>query len=474
MHPLARRVKKIIRSQNLLVAGERCLVGVSGGPDSMALLHLLAGLAEELSVSLIVAHADHGLRPGEASAEAALVRAAAEGLVCPYVSRALAVKAFAEKEGLSVEHAARTLRYAFFSEMAVKEGASKIAVAHTADDQAEEILLRLLRGAGRAGLAGMVPMRAGLVIRPLLGVAKEELLGYLAACRIPYCLDSSNRERVYLRNRVRLDLLPHLKEHFNPGIEASLRRTAAVLAAEEELLVRLTDQAYAATVAETGGEPPVATLALPPFAGEPLALQRRILEKICWQMECRPSFAKIGQLLHLALAGGEGALLHLARGLRAQRESGRLVFFYPQGKIAARGNLLVRESPSFFLHVPGPGEYPVEAIGKKIVVEEVAGLPTDRSASGRKAQWLDADSLVLPLSVRSFLPGDRFRPQGAPGHKKVGDFFTDHKIPAALRRQTPVLVDREGIVALLGLRSDQRCAATEASKRVLVVRIQAL
>ena len=469
MHPLVNKLKKSIAGQNLLAPGDRCLLGVSGGPDSMALLHLFAELADDLALSLVVAHADHGLRPGEAEAEAGLVRAAADALGCPFIFRALPVRAFAAEQRLSIEDAARRLRYQFFAEAAAEQGAGRIVVAHTADDQAEEILIRLLRGSGRAGLSGMEPLRAGRLIRPLLGLAKKELLAYLAQRHIPYCLDSSNQERIYLRNRVRLDLLPYLRERFNPNIDACLRRTGAILGAEEELLARLADQAHAAVVSEEGGEAACLTLALRPFSRQPLALQRRILEKSCWQLGCRPSFAQIDQLFRLALAGGEGSMTHLAGGVRVRREGVALRFFYPQGEMALRGNLLAPEEPGFFMEIGGAGTYLLKEIGMRILVEELPGLPADWRAQAPQVQYLNGEALRFPLSLRAFRPGDRFWPQGAPGHKKVGDFFTDRKIPMAQRRRLPLLVDQLGIVALLGLRTDQRCAVTGQEGRVFRV-----
>ena len=376
MHFFVKKVEEIIRGEKLLAAGERWVVAVSGGPDSMALLHALAQLALGLDFSLVVAHVDHGLRPEEAEAEARLVQEAAQGLGLACECGRVDVAAYAREQGLSREHAARDLRYGFFNDVAARHRATKIAVAHTADDQAEEILLRLIRGTGRAGLTGMARLRDGLVIRPFLEISKEKILGYLAAENISYCIDSSNHQRIYLRNRIRLDLLPYLQEHFNPNIGNSLRETAAILQGEEELLAEMATQAYVKVVTEESGEPAGLTIQLPDFLRQPLAIRRRILETVCWHMDCRPSFRQIAQLLSLAETGAEGAELHLARGLRAVKAGGLLSIRYAQGRQAVRGNLSETgtEERFFAREIPEPGAYSLEEIGKMLALRFLGAL----------------------------------------------------------------------------------------------------
>ncbi|MDP2002264.1 MAG: tRNA lysidine(34) synthetase TilS [Desulfurivibrionaceae bacterium] len=471
MHSFLKKTEKIIRRQALLAGGERCVVAVSGGPDSMALLQVLAHLTPVFEYSLVVAHVDHGLRPKEAEAEERLVREAAHSLGLACECGQMEVVACAREEGLSIEHAARKLRYGFLAEVAARHGATKIAAAHTADDQAEEILLRLIRGTGRAGLTGMAGMRDGLVIRPFLGIAKAEILRYLAEEAIPYCLDSSNQERKYLRNRIRLDLLPYLQAHFNPNIGNSLRETAAILQGEEELLAGMASQAYAQVVVEEGGEPSGLAIRLADFLRQPLAIRRRIAETACWRMGCRPTFRQIAQLLFLAEIGGEGAGLHLAQGLRVVKAEGRMGFGYPQGRQAVRGNLLEadREEGFFCRELPGPGEYFLEGLGARITLCFLAAAPEGWEDAAPQPLYCDADKVSFPMTVRSVRLGDRFHPLGAPGSKKVGDFFTDQKIPVPQRRRIPILADQEGIIAILGVRPDQRAAISPSTRRILAV-----
>jgi len=322
--------------------GDVVVIGVSGGPDSMALLHALAASAPRLAISLAVAHADHGLRPDEAPAEAAVARAGAEQIGAPFFERRLDTRAHAGKHGMSIEEAARDLRYAFFHDVAGRlrgRGGVKIAVAHNADDQAEEVLIRLLRGAGRKGLAGMAVSRAGTIIRPMLGVAKAEGMAYLADKKIAYCLDSSNTDPRFLRNRVRHELLPYL-ETFSPGAAGVLRRTAAILGAEDDLLDAMATEAWRRVVLEHRftEEKEKVIVDRPAFAALHLATRRRVAEMVFCRLGEKPSFARIQAVIDLAGNGGGGER-HFHLGLRLVKDGDRLLFSYPRGRRPLRGRL---------------------------------------------------------------------------------------------------------------------------------------
>lgn len=475
MHPLEKKVQKIIAAQGLIRSGEKILAAVSGGPDSVALLHVLAAVSGQFAALLVAAYVDHGLRPEEIAREAELVEEQAGLLRIPYRFGQIAVQEYASRHSLSVEHAARILRYETLEKLARKEGALKIAVAHTADDQAEEILLRLLRGTGRKGLAGMSGIFAGKVIRPLLAISKDELLRYLQDRRIPYLVDSSNLSPVYLRNRVRLQLLPYLEERYNPQIKETLRHTAAILQDEEEILEQLAQAACERTIVETDGGSragKVLALLLDEFGREHPGIQRRILEALCWSLDSTPSFRIIESLQDLAVHGANGSRLHLAQGLRVSRQGGQLIFSYPQGKIAKRGDLV--EEACFEIVIDGPGSYRVPTIGKKLIVSISDGAPPREVLLARAADYLDRNSLSFPMVARSVYPGDRFHPLGAPGSKKVKDFLSEEKISAGRRWQVPVLEDDRGIAALLGLRIDEARKVREQTKQAVAFRLEPL
>ncbi len=310
----------------------------------MALLHLLATVSKPLQLQLTVVWLDHKLRPLETPQEKETVALAAEKLNIPFLPRQADVAAFAQAQHFSIEHAARELRYALLREVARDCGAELIAVGHTADDQAEEVLLRLLRGSGRKGLAGMNMRSGGDLIRPLLRTGKHELLDWLARHDIAYCFDSSNNDRKFLRNRVRHELLPFLREHFEPGIRNSLLKTADSLAADEELLEELTAKAAQQVLEEEGnGEAdafPKLRLLREPFRTLPLALQRRVIELLLWRIGSKANYEQILLVMEAALSGRNQSELHLSQGLRVGVFAKWLEFSYPAGRKAWRGRLL--------------------------------------------------------------------------------------------------------------------------------------
>ena len=326
-------------------AGTGIAAAISGGPDSMALLHLLAAARKPLQLRLTAVWIDHGLRPQETPQEKATVAAAAVKLGIPCITRQADVAALATAEGLSLEHAARELRYNLLGETADECGAEWIAVGHTADDQAEEVLLRLLRGSGRKGLAGM-QLRSGNLIRPLLRTSKQELVAWLNERGLAFCYDSSNNDRRFLRNRVRHELLPFLEERFEPGIKKALLKTADSLAADEQLLEELTDKAFQETVRKAVGQSglPIMRLLRQPFLALPAALQRRVLEQLLWRMASRAAYEHILLLMQAAKNGRTGSELHLSQGLRVGVGRAGLEFFYPAGRRSWRGRLNPRQA----------------------------------------------------------------------------------------------------------------------------------
>lgn len=460
MHPLEKKVLNNCLAHHLLQPGDSLLIGVSGGPDSMALLYIMAALAPRLGITLTAAYADHGLRPAETPAEERLTREHAAKLAINYRTTRLPVRERAAKQKLSIEHAARDLRYAFFREIMMEIKAVRLAVAHHADDQAEEILIRLLRGSGRQGLAGM-RMRRDEVIRPLLTVARKDILSYLQDRHIESLTDSSNNSRQYLRNRVRLDLIPRLIREFNPALKEVLCRTAAILQTEDELLVEMTEKAWRQTIQ---AEDRRLVIRLEIFAAQHLAIKRRLLEKAFWHLNRRPGQRQIESIIRLTVTHPH--VIHLGRGLRAWRENGRLIMACPRGDSNSREDLIDIDGPNFEYTIPGPGTYPLLALNRLLVVEITAPPgPADLRQEG--AVFLNYALVTFPIIIRSYRPGDRFSPLNGPGSKKVGDFMTDRKIPRSQRRQIPLLINNGKVAALLNLAIDNDHRITPDTRKSL-------
>nr|MBF0221897.1 tRNA lysidine(34) synthetase TilS [Desulfobulbaceae bacterium] len=467
MYPFEKKILTNCLQKELFSAGETVVVAVSGGADSVALLHVLFRLSKKLKVRLAVAHVNHGLRPVEASEEENLVRHYARdlGLACHVTT--IDVKGFAKDNGLSLEESARNLRYAYFDEVLKIESAAKICVGHQADDQAEEILLRLIRGAGRKGLSGMEVIRDGKIVRPLLAVSRAEIVAYLQANSIGWLNDSSNASVDFLRNRIRLELLPYLHE-YNPNIGENLRRTAQVLKEEESVLAEISARAYGRTVlVASSSEDGLNVLSVDwkILAGEPIAIQRRVVEKVLITMRMQPSFTHIDDILRLA-DSNEGRLLHLPKGLRVVRYSTGLEFSYPQGITTKRGNLL-EEAPQFLLRIEKPGVYAIPGIAKKITVELQETLPSLDQMKDDEADYFDHQQLPFPFFIRNREPMDAMRPLGASGTKKIGRVLSDMKIDAALRDSLPLIASENEVAGILGVRTAHQFRVRQSTAKVL-------
>ena len=341
MHPLERAVRQALVSESLLEKRGRVLVGVSGGPDSMALLHILAVLRAEFGLMLVVAYIDHGLRPEETPAEWACVQEAAARLELDCARVRVDVAGAAAAGKMSLEHAARALRYQAFADLSRQWATDALAVAHTADDQVEELLLRLFRGGGGKALSGM-RLQSGRLIRPLLAVRKAELLAYLADKGIGFCFDSSNDNRRFLRNRVRHELLPLLEAQYDPGIRQALLKTAANLREDEDWLEHQLSLSWDQTVelrVPANADSVVCILRRDPFRCLHAALQRRMVEKLLWTIGDTTRYEHIMAVLVAARSGRTGSELHLSRGLRVGVSRDQLKFSYPQGHGPWRGRL---------------------------------------------------------------------------------------------------------------------------------------
>lgn len=336
---LERSIGRIIRDHRLIVPETAVIVAVSAGPDSMALLHILASLRPALQCGLVAAYVDHGLRPSEIPGEIDCVQQAAQRLDLPCEILSVNAKDFAAGEKRSLEDGARRLRYQALRACARRHGARAIAVAHTADDQVEEVLLRLLRGSGRKGLAGM-RLRNDDLIRPLLKTTKEQVLEYLWGRGIAFCHDSSNDDLCFLRNRVRHVLLPLLEKDFEPGIRKALLKSAENLQQDEDYLAGQVEECWQRLVRPgTGGKGESSLLDRHGFITLHGCLQRRLVERLLWSLGCPARYAHILAVQQAATHGKTGSELHLSKGLRVGVNRNSLEFSYPRGRTAWRGRL---------------------------------------------------------------------------------------------------------------------------------------
>lgn len=473
--PLVERVEAVIHDHHLLQTDDRVIVAVSGGSDSLALLHLLRAI--EMPLQLLAVYIDHGLRPQETPYEQEIIHNCCQALGVPYLTASVDVHRLIAREKHSPEEAARILRYDALEKLRREYDARVIATGHTADDQVEEFFLRLIRGSGRRGLAGMA-VRRDRIIRPLLHETKDALADYLTARNVEWCLDSSNLERHFLRNRVRLDLLPLLEKEFNPAIRRTILQNMNLLAEEESYLESKTAEAFARCVQLSGrardaGNRLQVVVKADLFGGRQLAIRRRILEKCFWQMGIRPTYGRIDTLIRLMANGKIGREIHLDDGVRAELHASHLLFCRPQGNGRIRGSR--PGPPGIDLSIAEPGRYPLKGHGRELVIEEADRDMAATAASDGVRLFVDQAKISFPLVLRSALPGETFHPFNSPGRKKVSRYFNDRKIPAKERIAWPVLLtgDRDGgekkIIALPGLQIDHQFRVTDTTTTLFAI-----
>lgn len=483
MEPLAQRVVRYIREHKLLRPGDRTAIAVSGGGDSVALFRLLLELRDELGLVLSLVHINHKIRGAEADSDQQFVSelASREGLTLHVL--AADAPAYAARHRVSLEAAARAIRYDYFRQLLADGLLDKIATAHTLDDQAETVLLRLARGTGTTGLAGIYPQwpialnqRAGTaavgcaarkspaelpaIVRPLLAIRRSELQDYLHALAQPWREDATNLDPRYTRNRLRHKLLPLLESELNPRLRELLAETAAIARAEEDYwadeVSRTLPRVW--TMAAKEGE---GSLSITALCQQPLALQRRLLRAASESLGLSLDFDHVEQVLRLAQTppGSEKQLI-LPRRWQVTRRRGSLYFAGPSAPQST-------DSQGFAYTLPLPGEVAVAETGT-VFRATLGPVPPEKAGSVFDPAVLDS-----ALVVRNWRPGDRFWPQHTRAPKKVKKLLQERKIPIAQRATWPLVTStasgQEQVIWLRGFPPPQQSPVSLAAGRGLLI-----
>lgn len=461
--PLLHRVIQTVRSRSLFQRRHHIVVAISGGPDSVALLSMLHHLQARWELTLSAVHCNYGLRGAESEEDQQFVEAFCQELGVPLHVRRVGLRNGGRHTSPQAE--ARDLRYQVMREIAKECGADRIAVGHTANDQAETVLLWMLRGAGLTGLSGMPAFREQNVIRPLYETTRQEILGYLGERGLAFREDSSNFTPRYLRNRVRKEVLPILTQ-LVPSSVSALCRLADICREDDRYLDEqgTTLSSSAMERESTGGW----AIDLVYLRNLPSTLQRRCIRNLFRQDDDRsrsPSLQAVDRILRLAAIGKSGTGLDV-KGGRIVVGNHRLRFIPLYARAvshAEQSHDRCREC----LSVPGAVVW--AGTGQRLQVQQQARSQMC-APLGKGRIVVDADRVSQPLVIRSWLPGDRFHPAGMNGHsKKLQDFFTDLKIPLAVRSRIPLVVAPEGILWVVGYRQDERWAPIATTKRCLVL-----
>ncbi len=458
------KLLKHVRQLGLLFPGDRVVVAVSGGPDSVALLQMMSAWRKHMDLTLAVAHVEHGLREEESLEDATFVEQLAGQLGLPFFLKRLDLKtSLRKRKGESVQAVARERRYAWLQAVAREWGGTKVAVGHTRDDQAETVLLSMLRGAGLAGLSGMPAQREPCVIRPFLQVSRSEILQYLDEKRCEFRVDSTNDSPKYTRNRLRRELIPLLKT-FNPNVVSVLSRQAVILREEHEYL----DEAAKAALAsvEVSRTKACVVWSRSRLLTFPVSIQRRMILLMVGTLWGKPGplgFETVETLLQHVVHGTSGSSGCFA-GLEAVREYDRVTF------VKTGRNSRLQHGWSCVWPFPGSIHWPVTG---QMIEGKIMATTTIPSRRNDTVAYLDADRFSHELVVRSWKLGDYFFPYGMGGRrKKLQDFFSDAKVHQAERSTVPLVVAPEGILCVGGYRSDHRFRVTEETSHVAVVRIR--
>lgn len=460
-----KKVLDFALTNKLFFPGERLVVGVSGGPDSVCLLHVLSSIQQEFKLDLIVAHVNHRLRGEESDADANYVRRLAKKMGLKIFMGEVDVKSYSKKMKVSLEEAAREVRYGFFADVLYDVDASCVAVAHTRDDNVETIIMHLLRGTGIAGLRGLqarsviytreLQQRSVNIIRPLLEVSRDETEAYCRVLNLKPRMDSSNWSLAHMRNRVRHELIPILKK-YNPRIDEALLRLADIAGEDTAFIEENAAQIWSEIVKNYGG---VISLDKRKLKHLPVVIQRQLLR---WSVKTLYGDTRDLELEHVEdmltfINKPAGKVLHLPHGLRLHSER--------EAVIVSRYDSLSYELPElqgeYFINVPGVTVIP----GWEIKTDVLNTIPDD--LAGSYTAYFDLDKINTRLYVRARRKGDVFQPIGMMNTKKLSRFMSDAKIPLGARDRIPLVCADDEILWVVGWRISEKVKIGDSTRKIL-------
>jgi tRNA(Ile)-lysidine synthase len=457
-------VKDTISSYNMFQPNDSVLVGVSGGPDSIALLHVLLALAPIFPLKLGIAHLNHCLRKNESDRDEAFVASLAQTLGLPcYVKRENVVE-YQCKHRLSLEEAGRHLRYSFFDEIVKKNRFNKIALGHHCDDNAELILMYLFRGTGPLGISGIPPVRDKRIVRPLIKSTRSEIIKFLAEKSLPYVSDQSNTDTRYLRNRIRHQLMPTLRKYYNPKIAESLHRLSSITRSEEEWIEGLINSMFENSVIALQKNKII--LSVTKLTEVHTAAQKRIIRKAIVRVKGglkRITLAHLDAVMDLLKSARRDGRLDLPDRIVIKREDELLSI--SKEKIALRDlrdfeiELSEKhrrmEKPLFEYNILKPGSLYIKETGIRLKFSEIRDAKIeDICNAGYQVAFFDMKTVSFPLVVRNIKPGDCFSPLGMTGTQKVKKFFSNKKVSRTDRLMCPVVLSKGKLIWVVGHRID--------------------
>lgn len=454
---VAHKVEAAVLRHRMISEGDHVIAAVSGGVDSVVLLHALHGFREKWGMKLGAAHLDHGLRGEEGREDAAFVMDYAASLGLPCTVEQADVPAYCRKARCSIEQGAREVRYGFLRRVLADQEADSVATGHTADDQAETVLMRLLRGSGSSGLSAIRPVRDGWIIRPLLDVTADEIAAYARSRRLAFRVDRTNAVQDVPRNRIRHRLIPLLQGEYNPQIVQGLGRLADVIRGEAEYL----DEVASAFLADHArfADGKALRLDLEAWPKAAPAVQRVLIRHLVRTVggnEERLNYGRVEDARAWIDRGAIGRIHELPGGIRMECRRSELVAC--QGSFAP-----------FRLDFEVPGRVEVPETNLSIRIEE--GSATDAPAATPRRAVFDAEAVPRHWTVRSREPGDRMSPRGLAGRKSLKKLFNEWDVPRLLRNRVPVVTDGNRVLWVAGHRQSNEGMVTGKTRRVMVAEL---
>jgi tRNA(Ile)-lysidine synthase len=447
-------VKETIARHNLLEKKDKVLLAYSGGLDSTGLVAIFLELREEWLLELFLGHFNHRLRPG-ADEDEQFVRQVAQEYALPLFVASEDVRSYAKQNRLNLEEAGRVLRYDFLSETAQKVGGAKIATGHTLNDQAETFFLRLIRGSGLKGLGSISPVVEGRIIRPLIALERKEIADYLGRKGLAFRHDESNLDRNFYRNRVRLVLIPSIQENFEPKIVRRIGKIVNILQEEEDLLDRWAAQESKKVIFGDEEDP---RLDFQVLSALPKGLARRVVRKFIHKLKGNLrdiSFEDVESLVNLE----EGKSFQLTKDFLLTREKAQIF------RRCGPANRIV-----YARKWDGSSALMLEELNCAIKAESVKP-PESFDFDDEAHAYLDGEKIAFPLLVRNRREGDRYKPLGAPGHKKLKEIMRAKGIPLIERDKKPVFLSGNEIIWVLGLPVAEKFKVSDKTKEVLLLSV---
>lgn len=455
---IIKKVEETCEKYNMISVGDHILVGVSGGPDSVCLLHILAShFKDKFRVKISAAYIDHGLRPEDIPREIEFCKKLCETLSVSFYTLPINVKDFAKSQKMNLQEAARLLRYDALDQISVSIKANKIAVAHNADDQAETVLMRLLRGAGPAGLSGIPPVRKK-IIRPLIEVERAEIERYLRENSLSYIVDPSNESLKYMRNRIRYELMPIVKK-ISPQAIKIISKTAEILR-EENDYINIAVTKTLMRLMSRKSETTVELFCNPMEVLNIVILRRALRAAIDTVRDLRGiNFEHIEQIIKLIKNGKPGDRIYLPRGIRAIKGYSTLtITAEPPKKLS-------------YYEISEPKTIFLKEANLILSFRQIPRAELQNFGDGKTTFYVDKDKIRFPLIIRGRKPGDYFYPFGFGRKKKLQDFFVDEKVPREERDAVPIVESNGEIVCIAGYRLDDRFKIDDNTKECLEIKV---